>query len=323
LLSIRSFFFGKIRRVHVILLVTLSANITLAHMESHQQIEVVRKAIKGDPSNKELALRHAMLLRECEHFEEALRELNELIDSGSNIEAGYYQRALTYKQMNRLILAEGDFSQALALGGRPDTIHRERAEVRERLGQHQGAREDYEIASKFNQLPTFYLDRGSFLIRLGDMESAADYYEQGLKRTNALAILSHYINLESQRHNYEHALSLVNSAIKPDRFNARWLLVKAEIYERKGDLNKAHQVRLKALKECEQWKMNHRYTTLHRVIHADVMRALGKLDQAETEINEIMKISPELIDAKTVKEKILLIRVTNSRTKKNEMNDAK
>lgn len=280
-----------------------------AHLGFHEEIGLINEELEQDPHHKDLLLKRAYLFRLVGHHQDSLNELNNLITKYPKDTAFYYQRALTYEDLNAYEQAELDFTQVIRLGTGNGTVFSRRAAVRERLKRFQEALEDYQSGCQYRQTEGFYVRFGQLHQRLGHRRDAADVFLKGLKQWPVSIVLTRAsVRLETDRGNYQQAHELITATLQRRRFKSPWLLLRGEVYRAAGQDEKAAMTLQEALRECESIIDSGRGSAIHRTYRAEVLLAMGDLKGANREITTVLQKFPDYSRAVELKHRIELKR---------------
>ncbi len=136
-----------------------------AHGDLQEQIDVISERIKADPGNAELYFRRAELYREHEQWPAANADYDWVEKLAPGNDAVHLGRAKLLQATGRYEAAQGELNRFLS--ARPDHVDAlvTRARVREQLGQHALAAEDFAkaIGPPPPPEPEFYLERAQAL----------------------------------------------------------------------------------------------------------------------------------------------------------------
>lgn len=138
------------------LILSLFSFSTIAHVGLNDELILTNKRLKTDPENKDLLLKRSVLFRQLNYHKNSLNELNKLISQYPLDSQLYFQRALTYKELQALEKAELDLTRAIEFGGTGWKIYAERAKIREGLKAYMAALEDYSVCLNLTKDEEFY-----------------------------------------------------------------------------------------------------------------------------------------------------------------------
>ena len=231
--------------------------------------------------------------------------MNTLINTYPKDTAFYYQRALTYEDVEAYKQAELDFTHVIRLGTGNGMVFSRRAAVRERLKRFEEALEDYQSGCQYRQTEDFYVRFGRLHQRLGHCRDAADVFLEGLKQWPVSIVLTRAsVRLETDRGNYQQAHKLITAMLQRRHFKSPWLLLRAEVDRAAGQDEKAVTTLQAALRECDSIIDSGRGSAIHRTYHAEVLLAVGDLQAADREIAAVLKRFPDYSRAVALKHRI-------------------
>ncbi len=276
-----------------------------AHMDFHEEIDLINQQLKQSPHNKDLLLKRAYLFRLIGHHQDALNEFNHLIKKYPEHAPFYFERALTYKELSDYRQVEADLTRNIQLAGKEPRVLSERAANREKLKQYQQALDDYQSGLQFSQDENFYLRFGKLYQRLGHYQNASNIFVSALKQwPNSIVLVEALLRLEIVRGNYNQAHQLCTDALGKQSFKTPLLLLKAEIYKAAGRKEKAMNTCRQALRECEFRINTGKASAIHRTYRAEVLLAMGDLEEADKEIESVLKKHPDYSRASALKQRI-------------------
>jgi tetratricopeptide (TPR) repeat protein/Zn-dependent protease len=182
---------------------------------------------------------------------------NQLKKNPQNIDA-YIMRGNGYYRLQNYMAALTDANTAIQLNPEKPSAYFLRSEIKQKLGDLKGSKEDLnksikistELALKESDLavqqnpnnPQLYVDRGDHRNRMNDRKGAMSDYEASLKISpqNTPALLG-MANIKIEEQKYSQALEDINYVIKIEPNNPKGYLLRAELYNRTGNPNKAEQ----------------------------------------------------------------------------------
>jgi tetratricopeptide (TPR) repeat protein len=280
----------------VTLLGTLPA---VAHEGISAEIAALDVKIQKDPKNISLYIERAALFRRERQFVPALADLA----IAQNLEP---QRREIILEKGLTLAAKGDSNEAESLlsaylaSGLPSAKAFEvRGKIRESAKRFVEARADYAAAVALKPDPDLFLARGRMDETLAHWDEAARGYEEGLRvLSGAVVIRLALIRVENKRGHYDRAIAIVDEILPNLPVKAEWLLIRAEQHTAAGRPAKARQDREESLREADA-RIALRPTDFTRIARARALRALGRNNEAITELEIVVAHAPQLDEART------------------------
>lgn len=264
-----------------------------AHDGVHIDVDRVTKEIKESEDPGPLYLLRAKLCRAHGRPELGLQDLQMARGCGVDPFAEKLERALCLRDTLKTQQALQLLDELVAIPGNTSLeVFNERSAIRESLGDLDGAIID---------LTRVYVLRPDLekTLRLGMLYEkrkapgiAASLYRKMIEMSGDSALLSiSLIRAEKDSGHYDVALSLVGEKLKKASLKAPWLQRKAEILRMAGREAEAISVLKEALKELEAI-FRRRPVPIHRVTRARILRLLGRLDEAQSELETVLQQAP-------------------------------
>ena len=147
------------------------------------------EALRLDPTFADAAFYRALSLNALSRHEAAIADLDAAERLGYQADYVHAHRGEAYEALDKLELAEGEFSQGIALNPDDEWLHHRRASVRAKLGRNAEALEDLDRAIDLTQdYPDqeLYQERAEVKFRLGDLEGARQDLEAASEASNKL-----------------------------------------------------------------------------------------------------------------------------------------
>lgn len=219
----------------------LSGQLSLERGNTEEAYEAIQTALHYDPALGEAYFYKGYMLYATDTTGEDRRLFDLAISSGFQKPWAYYLRALTEIRDGADDLAMDDLTLAIQLKEDFALAYHERAGIKRRLGDYQGAHFDYQQAIAYD--PAFalaYNNRGSVKILMGDYTGAIEDYSTALQLDPELAIaLNNRGYARYFTEDKEGALLDFNAAITGGAQPASALLNKASLLAEQGQLVQA------------------------------------------------------------------------------------
>jgi len=263
-----------------------------AHPGPHEEIARLDVAIAAEPGRADLHLERAVQYRLASRYDEALADLaraERLAPADPNV---YLQRGLTLTEMGRDADADAALTRYLGDGAGNAVALAERGRIRARRGDFEGALADYSAALALEGQVELFLLRGGAQEKLKRLAEAAAGYREGLTQFPGDAALQEaLVRVEVERRNFDAALVVVADALARSPQRTRWLLRQGDILELAGRRDEATEARLAALAEIDR-VLATRQSAIQLVIRAEVFLALGRLDEAQADLDVVLRKAP-------------------------------
>lgn len=273
-------------------LVLFFAPALVGHPGIHHDIERVSAAIEGAPKDVRLLVERGYYLRLDGKLEASLEDLNRAVRLDPSFRDAYAHRGMTYSAMGRSQEAEQDLSRFLSDGGRTAAVFAERAHIRARDGRIQDAIRDFDSALRLDVDVDLVMERGRLLESIDRTDEAAEGYRTALSQLGGAVVLRDaLVELEIRRGRYDAAVDQINEQMKVTPVKTELLLRRAEILELAGRKAEAHRDRERALHEADR-VLNRRASGLHLISRAKALAALGRIDEACTELRLAVAKAP-------------------------------
>jgi tetratricopeptide (TPR) repeat protein/S1-C subfamily serine protease len=159
-------------------------NLSLVYRGSNQldkALAAINQAIQLQPNNPNLYNQKYGVLRDLKKYREAAAAINKAIELSPRA-AFYNNRGNVRNELGDKQGAIDDYNQAIKINPNDAQAYYNRGVVRDDLGDKQGAIDDYNLAIKIN--PNYalaYYNRGIVRNELGDKPGAIDDYTQAIK----------------------------------------------------------------------------------------------------------------------------------------------
>jgi len=159
-------------------------NLSVAYRESNQldkALAAINKAIQLQPNNPNLYNQKYVVLSDLKRYKEAAAAINKAIELSPRA-AFYNNRGNVRNELGDKQGAIDDYNQAIKINPNYANAYYNRGNVRDDLGDKQGAIDDYNLAIKIN--PNYalaYNNRGNARADLGDKPRAIDDFNQAIK----------------------------------------------------------------------------------------------------------------------------------------------
>jgi tetratricopeptide (TPR) repeat protein/S1-C subfamily serine protease len=159
-------------------------NLSLVYRESNQldkALAAINEAIQLQPNNPNLYNQKLIVLRDLKKYREAAAAINKAIELSPRA-AFYNNRGNVRDDLGDKQGAIDDYNQAIKINPNYAQAYYNRGIVRDELGDKPGAIDDYNLAIKIN--PNYaqaYYNRGNARDDLGDKQGAIDDYNQAIK----------------------------------------------------------------------------------------------------------------------------------------------
>lgn len=270
-----------------------------------EQLTAYTKAIEIDPNNAGLYIERGMLRNYYDVREraDALKDFNTAIElEPKNIKAykgraGVFTSYLFNVKKEDMQLALKDYTKIIELDPNNIDAYRNRANVREELGDKQGALEDYNQMIQINNLDDYdrvlgYEKRADFKNKLGDKQGALQDYNSAIQiNPTSISLFRRRAEIRYETGNNQGALEDLNEIYKlspprnaDDYFNRG--LNRAKYGDKKGglqDLNTAIQ-------------LNFKDTMIYKA-RADIRRDLKDNQGTLEDYNMAIKLDPRFASA--------------------------
>jgi predicted Zn-dependent protease len=240
----------------LVIMLTLSAAIGLAHDGIHEQIAELTKQIERDPKNAFLYLKRGELHRLHRDWNSALADYERAAQLDPNLaavdlgrgkmlfEAGWPQSAKVV--LDRFLAKQPEDIEGLVT----------RARVLMKLERRVDAAKDFTraIEQSSTAQPEFYLERAQALAAEGDKyrDEALRGLDEGIKKLGPLVTLQlDAIDLELTQKRYDAALARLDQIAAQSPRKEAWLARRGEILKQAGRLNEASAAFTAALAAIE------------------------------------------------------------------------
>jgi tetratricopeptide (TPR) repeat protein len=275
-----------------------------AHPGLERDIERVTGELEASPDNVELYVRRAHYYRLHEEYDPSLADLDRARElDGENLSVAL-GRGLTLSAMGRDEEAEAALDFFIGGGGRSVPAFAGRAEIRSRAGRLDEAIGDYTLALEIQRDVDVYLARGTLQEAKGDLTAAAAGYEDGLKHLGgAVTLRLALIRVETARKEYASALELIDAELEQVPVKTEWYLRRAQVLDAAGRAEESRQALELALAEADR-VIALRSSGIHLYSRAQVYLALGRLEDARVDLNDVLIKSPRFSRARELLDQV-------------------
>ena len=283
-----------------------------AHEGVSAEIAAVGAKIQKEPTHTSLYIERAALLRREGKYSAALADLETAQKLEPERHEIILEKGLTLAAQGETKEAESLLSAFLAAGIPSAKAFEVRGNIREAAKRFVEARADYGAALALKPSPDLFLARGRMDETLAHWDDAARGYEEGMRILSGAVVLRlSLIRVENKRGRYDRAISLIDEILPHLPVKIEWLLLRAEQHEAAGRSTNARHDRDEALREADA-RIAVRPTDFARIARAKALHALGRHEEAITELEMVVRHSPKLDEARMLLEKIQTSRVAKS-----------
>ena len=182
-----------------------------------EAITALQQAVQSEPDFVPAWYNLSLVYGYSNQLDKALAAINKAIQLQPNNPNLYNQKLIVLSDLKKYREAEVAINKAIELSPRA-AFYYNRGNVRDDLGDKQGAIDDYNLAIKFNpNLALAYNNRGLVRYELGDKQGAIDDYNQAIKiNPNYAQAYSNRGVVYHQQGNYIAAISEYNQAVAKD-----------------------------------------------------------------------------------------------------------
>lgn len=271
----------------------IEASPVAVHDGVHMDVDRVTREIKASEDPGPLYLLRARLCRAHGRPELGLQDLQMARGCGIDPFAEKLERALCHRDMARPQQALRLLDELAEAPGNPSLeVFSERSAVRESLGDIDGAIIDLARVHAVNPDLEKTLRLGMLYEKRKAPGIAASLYRKMIARSGDSALLSiSLIRAETDSGHHDEALALVDVKLQSAALKAPWLQRKAEILTAAGREAEAEMVLKEALKDLDAI-FKRRPVPIHRVTRARILRQLGRLDEARSELELVLQQAP-------------------------------
>ena len=226
-----------------------------------------------------------------ENLGETLDQLNEAIDADPDHLEALLLRGKLRMHQQKLVAAEGDFMQVIALDAKHAEAVFMRGFARFMRGAYQEALIDFNLAIMLQ--PDYfsaYYQRGNLHLTLGHAANAKPDYERALElEPESPHVLTNLATVLAEIQDFDTAEAKLNEALELDATYAEALYGRAEIRMLKGDFEGS-------LEDVNQLlDMGMQEDTLYR-IKAQALGGLGKIDEALANFQAAIEAADDPVD---------------------------
>lgn len=288
----------------VVAIVSLSAIPAAAHEGVSAEIVALDAKIQKHPKNASLYIERAALYRREGKFVVALDDLATAQKLDPTRREIALERGLTLAAKGDSKEAEASLGVFLASGPPSVKALEARGKIREKAKRFAEARSDYAAAVALKPDPELFLARGRMDEALGHWDAAARGYEEGLRvLSGAIVLRLALVRAEGKRGHYDRAITLIDEVLPTLPVKTEWLLLRAQQHAAAGHAEHARKDREEALREVDA-RLSRRPTDLARISRAKALLALGRKQEAITELQGVVARSPKLEEARTLLDEI-------------------
>lgn len=265
---------GKILFLTLCLVQPLAA---AAHDDPSNRIKALTRQIQVNPNNAALLLKRGTLLRQAEHYEEALRDFEQAAKRDRALRETDYQRGLTLLQLKRAAKAKPFLDRYIAEFPKDAQALATRARTLLALGDNRSAAVDFSRAIAESPLPGYYLERAKAQAAAGRIAEALEGLDRGLSRLGVLGSIQRAaIDLEISRNNIDGAIARVNSMAAITGRADIWLARRGDILHEAGRRGEARAAYIQALAAIETLPTRRKRSKAVRALKVRLTGALRK-----------------------------------------------
>lgn len=254
-----------------------------AHADLDEQVAALSARIAAHPQKGELYLDRGEVHALRQDWDAAMADYERAASLDPKLSAVYLARGRVFHHAGWLHAAEAALDAFLAREpGHPVGLAA-RARVKEDLGRHLEAAEDYDraIAEARHPPPEFYLARAAALAAAGNahLDRALQGLDEGIERLGFVGTLVLCaVDLEAGRERYDEALVRLDALIDRSSRKERWLARRGEILETMGDTKRAREAYTASLKAIDNLPVRRRRTQVMADLEERVRTSLDRLD---------------------------------------------
>lgn len=264
----------------------------LAHDPPNEEIEEVTELLLAAPANVELLQTRADLWLREGRPEEAATDLTLARTLRPDDPTTSLLSAEVWRLRGRLDEAEAELDPVVERGSLEARMAR--ARVREAAGRLGDALVDYQEAMVVRPTIMAALGQGRVLRALGRQGEAADAYARAAAQLGgAVVLVTSRIETLRTLSQHEEALRALQPLLDRAHAKGRWLLLRAEILRDAGRDTEARRANEEALVEAERL-FARRHSVAARLERARALLAVGRREEARTELRRIAAASPHL-----------------------------
>ncbi|MDE0959618.1 MAG: hypothetical protein OSB09_02455 [Planctomycetota bacterium] len=290
----------------VIWMISCSFPLLRAHDGVHVDVDRINKQIEESADPGSLYLLRAKLCRAHGRPELGLQDCQTARGCGVDVFDEKFERALClrdtlrYERALKLLTELVDQSESVPLD-----VLSARSAIRERLGKIDAAIIDLTRVHEIRADLESVLRLGSLYEKRDAPGLAATLYRRMIERAGESALLTiSLIRASSASGQHQEALSLIEKQLKNASLQAPWLQRKAEVLTAAGRGHEAQAVLELALADLDQI-FKRRPVPIHRVTRARILRQLGRLDEAQEELEMVLQQAPGYESARSELRRIL------------------
>jgi len=210
-----------------------------AHGDIHERIEIATRRIEQHPDSADLYLRRGTLFTEHGEFQKAKTDFEHARAWQPGLNKTLWLMAELYLSVDSPEIALSYISDFLTKEPGHVLGVKTRARIFSQLGQYGNAVKDYkEVINRADQtIPQNYFDLAevSLLDDESNLEGAIEAISMGIERLGfIISLYEKVIQLEAESGDYETAHELITQVVERLPRHERWLVIKAEMYEKQG-----------------------------------------------------------------------------------------
>jgi tetratricopeptide (TPR) repeat protein len=238
--------------------------LSVAHEDLSDQVKIVSKKIKLNPSDPSLYFERAELYRGDFHWALAEKDYLYTRKLSPGMKAVDLGLGLLYYDTKRWKESLQELSRFLK--NTPDHVVARitRGRVLKILGNFPGAIEDYSIALKIQPDPAVYIERARLLAAENKIEEALSSLNEGIAKLGSVVTMELYaIELEVSSKRFESALDRLDRIMAQSERKEAWLVRRGEILRlaaRDEEAKMAYRQALEAIQKLPAARRDTRYT---------------------------------------------------------------
>jgi tetratricopeptide (TPR) repeat protein len=277
----------------LLLCILLGPSSLLGHDGVHVDVDRINELISKSDDPGPLYLMRAKLCRAHGRPELGLKDCQVARGCGVDPTAEKFERALclrdTLRHDRAMQLLDELVNNSVAA---PLDVLSVRSSIREWRGDIDGAIIDLARVHAVRPDLETTLRLGSLFEKRKAHGLAASLYRQMMERAGESILLTiGLIRAESARGHPDAALQLIDAQLENASLKAPWLQRKAEVLTAAGRVDEANTVLEAALSDLDRI-FKRRPVPIHRVTRARILRQLGRLDEASSELKLVLQQAP-------------------------------
>jgi len=266
----------------LLLLITLCASLADAHDALREQVTLVTTQIAAEPRSAELYLRRGELRRALGESDAAHADLDRAAELNPRLIAVHLARARLHMDDQRPAAALASATTFLA--AEPGNVQALllRARAGAQLGSRQQAVADFSRAIAIQPRPDTVIERARLLQAVpADLEQALDGIEDGMRRIGNLVTLQiEALEIERRLRRYDAALSRLDVVTARAARKERWLLRRGALLEEAGRPSDALPTYQSALAAALALPTHLQGTRATSALVSDLHTRIGRLSAA-------------------------------------------